>query len=54
MCSSLGRLVDLALPICDMVVDDFRCLLDCEISTDGLNEVTLGVCNLMLAIAYPV
>lgn len=46
VCNDLGRLVDLALPVCDVVIDDLGCLLDCEVSTNSLDKVALGVCGL--------
>lgn len=50
-CSNLGRLIDLALPVCDVVVDDLRCLVNGKVSANGLDKIAFGVCSLESVVA---
>lgn len=36
--------VKLALPVCDVIIDDFCGRIDGKIAANGLDKVSLGVC----------
>lgn len=43
-------LVDFSSPVSNVIIDDFRCLADSEVTTNGLDKVALGICEIEMSV----